>query len=81
MSGTHDTGYRQLFSHPPMVRDLLLGYVAGGWVADADFSTLEPVNGSYVADAERQRHSDMVWRLKVKGRWLWVDLVNPMYPG
>jgi hypothetical protein len=54
----YDTGYRLLFSHPEMVRDLLLGYVPAEWVAEADFSTLEHVNGSYVADSERQRHSD-----------------------
>ena len=25
----HDTGYKQLFSHPEMVRDLLTGYMPG----------------------------------------------------
>ena len=24
---SHDSGYKQLFSHPQMVRDLLLGFV------------------------------------------------------
>lgn len=70
-----DTGYRLLFSHPEMIRDLLLGYVPGEWIADADFSTLEHVNGSYVSDSERQRHDDMVWRVKVHDRWLWVYLI------
>ena len=53
MSAPHDTGYKLLFSHPEMVRDLLLGYVPGAWVGEADFSTLEHVNGSYVAESER----------------------------
>ena len=75
MSAPHDTGYKLLFSHPEMVRDLLLGYVPGEWIGDADFSTLEHVNGSYVSESERQRHDDMVWRLKVKDRWLWVYLI------
>jgi predicted transposase YdaD len=75
MNTTHDTGYRQLFSHPTMVRDLLLGFGAGEWVKQADFSTLERVNSSYVSDSARQRHDDMVWRLKVGGNWLWVYLV------
>ena len=75
MSGAQDTGYKLLFSHPEMVRDLLVGYVPGEWVADADFSTLEHMNGSYVSESERQRHDDMVWRVKVKGRWLWVYLI------
>ena len=30
MTGTlHDTGYKLLFSHPEMVRDLLTGYMPG----------------------------------------------------
>jgi hypothetical protein len=28
----HDTGYKQLFSHPKMVRDLLTDYVPGPWL-------------------------------------------------
>ncbi len=75
MAASHDTGYKLLFSHPEMVRDLLIGYVPGEWVAEADFSTLEHMNGSYVSESERQRHDDMVWRVKVKDRWLWVYLI------
>src|SRR5690554_3340838 len=71
----HDTRYKLLFSHPEMVRDLLLGFVPGAWIKDADFSTLEHVNASYVSESERQRHDDMVWRLKVRDRWLWIYLV------
>ena len=44
MSGAQDTGYKLLFSHPEMVRDLLLDYVPGAWIADADFSTLQHIN-------------------------------------
>ena len=76
MTGTaHDTGYKLLFSHPEMVRDLLTGYMPGAWLSQADFSTLERVNASYVSENERQRHDDMVWRLKVGQRWVWVYLL------
>ena len=71
----HDTGYKLLFSHPEMVRDLLTGYMPGAWLAQADFSTLERVNASYVSESERQRHDDMVWRLKVGKQWVWVYLL------
>ncbi|MFA5630987.1 MAG: Rpn family recombination-promoting nuclease/putative transposase [Porticoccaceae bacterium] len=70
-----DAGYKLLYSHPEMVRDLLLGFVPGEWIEDADFSTLEHVNGSYVSESERQRHDDMVWRVRVRDRWLWVYLI------
>jgi hypothetical protein len=41
----HDSDYKQLFSHPRMVQELLCDWVPGSWT-DADFSTLEHVNGS-----------------------------------
>jgi predicted transposase/invertase (TIGR01784 family) len=75
MTTPHDSDYKLLFSHPEMVRDLLRDWVPGVWVADADFATLERVNGSYVAEDQKQRHDDMVWRLRLKDRWLWVYLV------
>ncbi|MDP2784436.1 MAG: Rpn family recombination-promoting nuclease/putative transposase [Sulfurimicrobium sp.] len=75
MAHDHDTGYKLLFSHPEMVRDLLVGYVAGEWIDEADFTTLERINASYVSATLKQRHDDVVWRVKLKDRWLWVYLV------
>ena len=46
----HDHSYKNLFSHPEMVSDLLRGFVREDWVAEVDFTTLERVSGSYVAD-------------------------------
>ncbi len=37
----HDHGYQRLFSHPEMIRDLLIGFVREPWIADLDFATLE----------------------------------------
>ena len=71
----HDSGYKLLFAHPEMVRDLLLGYMPGEWLNQADFNTLERVNGSYVSESEKQRHDDMVWRLRVGDQWVWVYLL------
>ena len=71
----HDSGYKLLFAHPEMVRDLLLGYMPGEWLNQADFSSLERVNGSYVSESEKQRHDDMVWRLRVGDQWVWVYLL------
>ncbi|MBK7006117.1 MAG: Rpn family recombination-promoting nuclease/putative transposase [Burkholderiales bacterium] len=71
----HDTGYKLLFSHPEMVRDLLTGYMPGEWLKEADFTSLNRVNASYVSEKEHQRHDDMVWRLKVGQQWVWVYLL------
>jgi len=46
----YDHSYKNLFSHPEMVSDLLRGFVREDWVAEVDFTTLERVSGSYVAD-------------------------------
>jgi predicted transposase YdaD len=71
----HDTGYKLLFSHPEMVRDLLLKYLPGPWQEQADFASLSRVNASYVSEKEHQRHDDMVWKLKVGRQWVWVYLL------
>ena len=66
MPGRQDTGYKLLFSHAEMVRDLLTGFVPGGWITEADFSTLERHSASFVSDSEKQRHDGMIWRVRVK---------------
>ena len=72
---THDPSYKLLFSHPQMVRDLLVGFVAEPWVAELDFATLEQVSGSYVADDLRDREDDLLWRVRFRDRWLYLYLV------
>jgi hypothetical protein len=71
----HDTGYRLLFSHPEMVRDLLTGFVPESWVAELDFDTLEKVNGSYVTDDLRSRCADVIWRVRWGKHWLYLYLL------
>jgi hypothetical protein len=70
--GERDRGYRKLFSHPDMVRDLLTGFVKEDWVAELDLSTLERQNGSYISDDLREREDDSVWRVRFRDRWLYV---------
>lgn len=72
---SHDHGYKLLFSHPEMVRDLLTGFVHEDWVAQCDFDTLEKVGGSYVSDDLREREDDVVWRVRWGSDWLYVYLL------
>ncbi|MGD9732515.1 MAG: Rpn family recombination-promoting nuclease/putative transposase [Desulfamplus sp.] len=72
---SHDTGYKLLFSHPNMVKDLLRGFVKEDWVYEMDFSTLEPVNVSFVSDDMRERHDDKIWRLRFQGKWLYLYII------
>jgi hypothetical protein len=76
---THDPSYKLLFSHPQMVRDLLIGFVHESWVADLDFDTLEQVSGSYISDDLREREDDLLWRVRLRDseqeRWLYLYLL------
>jgi len=71
----HDNSYKLLFSHAEMVRDLLLGFVKEDWVQDLDLDSLERVSGSYVSDDIRDRHDDIVWRVKWGREWLYVYIL------
>jgi predicted transposase YdaD len=57
------------------VADLLRGFVPEPWVAEVDFTTLTPVKGSYVSDGLRQRHDDVVWKVRLREQWLYVYVV------
>jgi hypothetical protein len=74
----HDKSYKKLFSHPQMIQDLLQGFVAEPWVAQLDFSTLETVfeeKDSFVSDDLRERHDDIIWRVRWRKKWLYVYLL------
>ncbi len=65
----HDSAYKQIFSHPEIVKELLQGFVREEWVRHVDFDTLEKHNGSYVSDDLRDRSDDIIWRVKVNDSW------------
>ncbi|MBF0310486.1 MAG: Rpn family recombination-promoting nuclease/putative transposase [Magnetococcales bacterium] len=71
----NDSSYKLLFSHPEMVRDLLLGFVPGEWVAHLDYSTLEKVSGSFVGDEFRDREEDCIWRVGLGETWLYIYIL------
>ena len=71
-----DPAYKRLFSRPRMVRDLLSGFAARDWSAELDLGSLTPLPASYVSHDLRQRHGDLVWRLRFRDeRWLYVVLL------
>ena len=71
-----DPAYKRLFSRPRMVRDLLSGFAARDWSADLDMASLTALPASYVSHDLRQRHGDLVWRVRFKDdRWLYVVLL------
>ena len=76
--GHHDRGYKRLFSHPLSVEELLRGFLAEDLTRRLDFSTLERVGNSFVADDLRERHGDLIWRLRFDGEegdWFYFYLL------
>jgi predicted transposase/invertase (TIGR01784 family) len=74
----HDSGYKLLFSHSRMVEEFFQGFIQEDWVKTLDFSTLERVGTSFVSDDLRERHSDMIWRVRSHSdpsRWFYVYLL------
>ena len=69
----HDAAYKDLFSRPRMVEDLLRGFAAREWSDALDLSTLEKLPAEYVSDDLRRRHGDVVWRVRFRDRkWLYL---------
>jgi hypothetical protein len=71
----HDGANRLLFSHREFVADLIRGYAGGSAERALDLRSLTRCNGSYVSPELRQRHCDMVWRVRIRHRWLYVYLL------
>lgn len=74
----HDTEYKKLFSHPRPVEELLRGFLGEDWCDRLDFSTLQRVGSSFVSEDFRERHSDVIWRLRFReprGPWFYVYLL------
>ena len=72
---THDPAYREIFSYPRMVEDLLRGFVHAPWVKEVDFSTLERISSTYIADDLRERMSDVIWKVNVRETPLYIYLL------
>jgi len=77
----HDHGYKRLFSHPEMIRDLLLGFVPADWIAELDFTTLEKYPTEFIDDRLRHRRSDVIWRVRWGRDWLYLYLLLEFQSG
>jgi predicted transposase YdaD len=71
----HDRGYKALFSHPRMVEELICSFVKEDFVRDIDFSSLTRSFNSFVTDEFKERETDIIWKVKVKGEPVYVYLL------
>ena len=70
-----DDACKRPFSRPCMVRDLLRSFAARDWSGALGLASLTPLPASYVNRDLRQRHGDLVWRVRFGGEgWLYLLL-------
>ncbi|MBK5929076.1 Rpn family recombination-promoting nuclease/putative transposase [Halochromatium salexigens] len=65
MAKHHDTGYKELFSHPEFVQQLIEGFAPPEIAALMDFSTLKNHSGNYITPLFEERFEDVVWSVHV----------------
>jgi len=71
----HDEGYKSLFAHPEIVRDLLIGFVHEDWIEQLDMKSLEKVSSQYISEELLKRDNDILWRVRCGKEWIYVYIL------
>ncbi|MEQ5801226.1 Rpn family recombination-promoting nuclease/putative transposase [Halomonas sp. H10-9-1] len=61
----HDTGYKELFSYPEFVQQLIEGFAPPEIAGLMDFSTLKQHSGHYITPMFEEKIEDVVWSVEV----------------
>lgn len=75
MTAPHDIGYRSLFAHPELVRELIASFTPFKLFDGIALSSFKRINATYVSERESLRESDMVWRVQAGDRLLYVYIL------
>jgi predicted transposase YdaD len=71
----HDAAYKSFFSDKDMVTSLFQDFVPEDFVRDIDFTTLELIPTNHVTKELRQRHDDIIWRVRWKDTYCYLYLL------
>lgn len=71
----YDKAYKDLFSHPKMVKDLMEGFVGEDFVKDINFDELEKVNVTFIAESYKEREEDLVVKLRFKEQEVYLYIL------
>jgi predicted transposase/invertase (TIGR01784 family) len=71
----HDAGYKYLFSHADLVRELLEVFAPPGLSELLDYGTLRPETGNFITPAMKKREDDVVWSIELKGQRIYLYLL------
>jgi hypothetical protein len=75
MPTKHDAGYRSLFSHPRMVRDLFRGFLTEEWLGWLDLDSLERLQDARKEPPLNRLDEVLLWRLRWQGGSSWMYLL------
>ncbi|MDR5886517.1 Rpn family recombination-promoting nuclease/putative transposase [Vreelandella janggokensis] len=71
----HDTGYKELFSYPEFVQQLIEGFAPAEIAQLMDFSTLKSHSGNYITPLFEEKIEDVVWSVNVN----WQGMTQEVY--
>jgi len=66
MPHEHDYGYKDLFSHPQFLKELLTSCVPEPWVQNLDFSQACKIDKSFITPRKKKLESDLIWRIPLQ---------------
>ncbi|MDQ1813009.1 Rpn family recombination-promoting nuclease/putative transposase [Massilia sp. CCM 9210] len=75
MPTPHDLGYRSLFAHPELVRELITDFTSFKLLDEVALSAFERVNPAYVSERLSARQDDIVWRVRIGDEFLYVYIL------
>jgi len=75
MFPVHDRGYKRLFSHPRLFRQLLESFVQEHWVKELDFEQCEKINKSFISEHYKATESDLLYKVKRHDQAVYVYIL------
>lgn len=75
MAKQHDSGYKEVFSYPEFVQQLIEGFMPSEISQIMDFSTLRIHSGNYITPLFEEKLEDVVWSVDV----VWEGVKHPVY--
>ncbi|PKG52216.1 MULTISPECIES: Rpn family recombination-promoting nuclease/putative transposase [Halomonadaceae] len=75
MANHYDTGYKELFSYPEFVQQLIEGFAPLEIAELMDFSTLQLHSGNYITPLFEEKFEDLVWSVQVN----WQGVTQEVY--
>ena len=71
----YDSHYKDLFSNPILVMELLKSFVDEDFISDLDFKTLKKLNTSFVTRKYRSREADVIYQLYFKNEPVYIYIL------